>query len=308
MHQRVASLATASIIALGLTTSSATARADIEDWTVFEYRLPVMRQPRPQLGRVDWRLMSELRMAGRFNGIEQIYFRTGPLFWLTNWLFVGTHVSVWAIGQTNATLSAGNYQLQTEVRWDLEPNFFGRLGPITLNSRNRIEYRYFNTAAPQWRFRSQLRINLAPKDWVVMPFVMEEPLFDLSVQGFYQNRAHIGVGFQVLPNVRIDVAYMNRARYVASSNSWDVDHAAWVNVFVDVLNPPPPVHLGAEPVATTALNNASTTTTRTAPTAGPTLIPAAVSPESAAPPASPESSLDAPPSAPPSLTAPSQPR
>lgn len=299
VRERISIVVLGSLVGLTTTTVATTAHADIEDWTVFEYRLPVLRQPKPQFGRMDWRFLSELRLAGRYNGIEQIYFRTGPLAWLTNWMFVGTHISVWGLGQANSMLPAGNYQLQTEVRWDLEPNFFGRIGPFTVNSRNRIEYRWFNTAPAMWRFRSQLRVNLAPQGWVVMPFVMDEPLFDLNLgQGFYQNRAHIGVGFQVLPNVRIDVAYMNRARWVPSNSTWDDDHAAWINVFVDV-PVTPPASLGPTP-------NTPPNSTTTPAAVGPTPQPANSSAPSSAPTNTPSGAngapgtLDTPPTANPS--------
>jgi hypothetical protein len=297
------SLGLAAVVTAAVAMQSSTAHADGEHWTVFETRIPLMRQPRPQFGRMDWRLVSELRLAGRYNGIEQIYLRTGPLFWFTNWLFVGTHVAVF--GTTQSMLPSGAFPLQTEVRWDLEPNFFGRLGPITFNFRNRIEYRWFNNAAARWRYRGQLRVNLAPKDWVVMPFVMDEPLFDLSVDGFYQNRAHVGVGVQVLSNVRVDVAYMNRVRYVAGSTDWAMDHAGWINIFVDIPTVPAAPALSAA-TATAAGNTSAPAPASDTPTpnngaATPTVEPPATTPTTS--PASP-GSLDSPPVAPSSATAP----
>jgi hypothetical protein len=201
---------------------------------------------------MDWRVVTELRLASRYSGLEQSYLRAGPMLWLTPWLFVGTHISAWGTAQSGAM--AGSFSLQTEVRWDLEPTFFGRLGPVTLSSRNRVEYRWFNNAAPRWRFRSQLRVNLAPQDWVVMPFIQDEPLIDLSGDGLNQNWTHVGVGIQLQPNVRLDLAYMNRQRAVAGAQDWAIDHIGWVSLFVDIA-PATPSSLSA-----TDANNAARST------------------------------------------------
>ncbi len=72
-------------------------------------------------------------------------------------------------------MTANAFQLQTELRWDFERNFFGRLRPITLNSRNRIECRWFRSSPKRSRLRSQGPVNLAPEDWVVMPFAIANP-------------------------------------------------------------------------------------------------------------------------------------
>lgn len=296
MNGRSSRVAAATIsLALALAVQSRVAQADGEQWTSLEARIPILRQPRPQFGRVDWRIVGELRLAGRFSGIEQAYLRTGPLVWITNWLFVGTHIAVF--GNVQGQLASGAFPLQSEVRWDLEPNLFGRLGPITFNLRQRIEFRWFNNAEARWRYRPQLRVNFAPKDWVVMPFVMEEPLFDLSGAGFNQNRLHLGVGFQVQPHVRVDVAYLNRVRAVSGSPDWAIDHAGWINILVDV----PPLGPTTPAPIPSATSTNPTTPTPTTPSAQPQANPGAQAtpPPNATPLSANGTSLDSPPSVPP---------
>lgn len=214
-----------------------TARADGEAWAQFEYRLPVVQGPAPRWPRVDVRIYSEARFAGRADGINETFLRVGPLVYLTPWLFVATHA-------TASTLRASSGQHVFELRAELEPNLFGRLGPFTFNDRNRVEMRW-REAGVRWRYRNQLRVAYQPPGARVFPFVWDELLFDLSplpqgpsVTGLQQNRASAGLSVQLHPNVRFDVAYLLRSRREAASATeperWEHDHGAVVALFVDV--------------------------------------------------------------------------
>ncbi len=224
------------------------ARADWEIWMPVEVRVPVLRAPTPTLGRVDLRLISEARFSGRTEGLEQIFFRIGPVVYLTDFMFVGAHVSYSADALGGPT----PIRMEEEVRAELEPNFFGRLGVFTLASRNRLEYRWRQTFQ-RLRFRSQLRVNLAPRGWRVMPFLQGEALFDLTdtrrddpataasappAPQLGQVRTFAGVGLQLTSNVRLDVGFLMRVRQVAGPSvgtfSNTLDEGLWMQLFVDI--------------------------------------------------------------------------
>lgn len=220
------------------------ARADFEFWTPIEVRVGVVRAPSPTWPRVDLRLVSEARFATRFNGLAQLFFRVGPVVYLTPWMFIAAHGTV----LVDALSSAPPTRLEEEVRAELEPNFTGRLGPITVASRNRLEFRWRQTS-DRLRFRTQLRVNLAPVGWVVLPFVQDELLFDLwdsrvtatmptptgvsPTPGFNQNRTMVGVGLQVTNAIRVDVAAVIRVRQQPGLNDWALDVGPWIGLYVD---------------------------------------------------------------------------
>lgn len=226
----------------------ATARADWEIWMPVEVRVPVLRAPTPTWGRVDWRFISEARFSGRTEGLEQLFVRTGPAVYLTPFLFVGAHVTYLA----DALGGSPPIRMEQEVRAELEPTLFGRIGPVTLVSRNRLEYRWRQTFE-RTRFRTQLRVNLAPQGWRVMPFLQGELLFDLTdtrldnpvtaaavspTPGLGQVRGMAGVGLQLASNVRLDVGLLVRSRQVAATapGSFEstLDEGLWMQVFVDI--------------------------------------------------------------------------
>ena len=231
----------------------ATARADWEIWMPVEVRVPVLRAPSPTWGRVDWRFISEARFSGRTEGLETLFVRMGPAVYLTPFLFVAAHVTYLA----DALGGTAPVRMEEEIRAELEPTLFGRLGPITLVSRNRFEYRWRQTFE-RTRLRTQLRANLAPQGWRVMPFVQGELLFDLTdtrldnpataaavspTPGLGQVRAMAGVGLQLASNVRLDVGLLLRSRQVAVASApgtfaGTLDEGLWMQLFVDI----PPAH------------------------------------------------------------------
>lgn len=213
-----------------------------------EVRVPVLRAPSPTLGRVDLRLISEARFSGRNEGLEQLFFRIGPAVYLTPFMFVAAHVSYSA----DALGGAAPIRMEEEIRAELEPNFFGRLGVFTLASRNRLEYRWRQTFQ-RLRFRTQLRVNVAPRGWRVMPFLQGEALFDLAdtrrddpataasappAPQLGQLRGFAGVGLQVTTKLRLDVGFLMRLRQVsgASPGTFDntLDEGLWMQLFVDI--------------------------------------------------------------------------
>jgi Protein of unknown function (DUF2490) len=213
-------------IFVGATAWVSVGHADEEAWLWVENRVPVIRTEKPQYPRIDIRTFGDVRINNRSNGLAQSFLRVGPLFYLTSFLFVGLHGTIYA--DRNAS---GKFDQET--RFEIEPNFFGRLGAFTWNDRNRFEFRYRNDET-RYRYRNQLRINLAPKSWRNIPFVWDEVLVDLSGLGLNQNRAEIGVGRQLWPNIRLDAGFMLRSREDAKGRQ----HDGVLNLYLFVDVPP----------------------------------------------------------------------
>lgn len=214
----------ASLAALGVLAFAAPARADGEAWFWTENRIPIVTTTRPEFPRLDWRVISDFRFNQRSGGLHQAFFRTGPAFYPTNWLFIAVNGTVYADRQADG-------HFDQEARVELEPNLFGRLGAFTFNDRNRLEYRYRDTDE-RFRYRNQLRVNYAPRGARWLPYVWDEMLFDLSGLGFNQNRAEIGVARMLTPSIRLDVGYMFRSR--EAQGDWTHDHILNLFFFFDV--------------------------------------------------------------------------
>ncbi|WP_169927724.1 DUF2490 domain-containing protein [Labilithrix luteola] len=209
------------------------ARADGEVWIWTENRIPIVRTDTPGFPRLDWRLITDFRFNQRAGGLHQAFFRTGPAFYATDWLFMAVNGVVYADRQPDG-------RFLQEGRLELEPNLFGRFGDFTFNDRNRFESRW-REGNNRWRYRNQLRINYAPKGAKWIPFVWDEILVDLSGTGFHQNRFDVGIARMLTETIRLDVAYMLRSR--EDQGKWTNDHIFNLYFYFDVppkAAPPPP--------------------------------------------------------------------
>lgn len=215
---RALGMATAALAAM----APGVAKADGEVWLWSEQRLPLTGST-TAVPRVSLRVFADVRLSGRSEGLAQAFLRVGPLVHVTPWLFVGAHGTVYA-----DRLASG--QFAQELRAELEPNLFGRVGPFTFNDRNRLEYRY-RTTGERWRYRNQLRVNYAPPGARWIPFVWDELLVDLSGDGVHQNRAEIGLGRMLGDRSRVDVGYLFRSRLEAGQ--WHHDHILNLSVYVE---------------------------------------------------------------------------
>lgn len=215
------------LFVLLVTFAARAARADGEVWLWTEARVPIVRNPRPDFPRLDWRVISDVRLNTRSGGLAQLFFRTGPALYTTSWSFVALNGTVYS-----DRLLTGVHQ--QEARLELEPNFFVRIGDFTFNDRNRVESRW-REDTHRWRYRNQLRVSYAPVGAKWIPFMWDEMLFDLSGAGFNQNRAQVGLGRLLNATTRLDVGYMVRSR--EESTGWVHDHVLNVYLFYDVPKP-----------------------------------------------------------------------
>ncbi|MEB3222761.1 MAG: DUF2490 domain-containing protein [Candidatus Sericytochromatia bacterium] len=197
-------------VALGATP----ARADTGYWHWTEARLPLTARA-PGTGQpVVFRTFSDMRFFTGTPGLTMTFFRAGPLWTMAPWLVVGT--------QATAISLTGDPRFTQEYRAELEPTLLGGWGDFKIMDRNRLEYRmrFGSTSTAHFRYRNMLRINHAPAGAVWIPYVWNEPLVELGVDGF-QNRLEAGVGCQLARDVRVDLGVMWRARQ--ASGAWDQD-------------------------------------------------------------------------------------
>ncbi|APR80241.1 Hypothetical protein A7982_05588 [Minicystis rosea] len=219
------------LIGLAALLVSLPARADFETWIWTEIRVPLVRTEKPTFPRLDWRVFTDTRLNVRSGGLHQAFFRTGPLLYVSDWLFIGVHGTVYAdrLLKPAGNLQAGDFT--QEVRAELEPNFFWRLGDFTFNDRNRLEYRH-RSYEDRYRYRNQLRVNYAPIGAKWIPFIWDELLVDLSGKGVNQNRFDIGIGRMMSDQTRVDLGFMIRSR--KEDDGWKHDGVVNLYVYVDV--------------------------------------------------------------------------
>ncbi len=219
-----------------LSASAREARADSEAWLWVENRVPLLRKPKPEAGRIDLRVFGDFRANRRSEGLGVVFGRIGPLFFLTDWLFVGTHGSALGVRTED-----GRWQQQ--FRAELEPNFFFRLGDFAFNDRNRGEYRQREDARDFWFYRNMLRVSYAPLYARWIPYVFDEVLFNATVGEVAENRGSVGLGRMVGASTRVDLGYMVRSR---NESKWVHDHVINLYFFFDV---PRAAEAGERPAA-----------------------------------------------------------
>lgn len=193
--------------------ASPAALADTEVWSWVEARVPLSAEA-PITGQpVALRLFSDSRYGLRYPGLGWQFWRVGPLWSVAPGLMVGTHFTT--IGVQTAPGA-----FMQEYRAELEPNFFGRWGDFAWNDRNRLEYRW-RWNDQHFRYRNQLRVSCAPSGARWIPFAWEEAMIELNAEGFAQNRAELGVGYQLTDAARLDLGVMVRSR--AAAAGWEHD-------------------------------------------------------------------------------------
>ena len=113
----------------------------------------------------------------------------------------------------------------------------------------RLEHRWRQTFE-RTRARTEVRVNLTPPGWRLMPFLQagvalrphgharEQPREFPPTPGLNQVRGFVGVGLQVASNVRLDVGFLMRSRPVPAvvPGTFDpaLDEGLWLQLFVDV--------------------------------------------------------------------------
>ncbi|PKL77125.1 MAG: hypothetical protein CVV27_06735 [Candidatus Melainabacteria bacterium HGW-Melainabacteria-1] len=190
------------------------ASAEAEYWQAVDVQIPLDNPSQTWLYPDAFRAFTIAQLAPRFEGLGVLRFSVGPVWQLTPGLSLGIFGDVLAL-----QAPAGNPT--QEFRLNLEPLAKGRMGDdFGWVERVRLEYRHL-PAFQSWRVRNLARINwFWSEDWLA--FVSDEVFFEFP-GGFNQNRAMIGIGQQVAPGTRLELAYQARSRKGANEH-WDLDH------------------------------------------------------------------------------------
>lgn len=205
-----------------------------EVWALMEARVPVYGAP-GAIPRLALRFIGEFRFAGRSDGLYQGLFRTGPVIDVTDHLVLA--VNFVAAGDRTATGG-----LTREFRAELEPLFHQRLRLVQIMARQRVELR-FREKDTVVRTRFLGRLNFGPERWRLAPYLLEEIFFLLNEEGLNQSRTHVGLSIHIRDGMRVDVAYLLRARLQlraagfadpdpSPARWWYLDHGLLVNMVV----------------------------------------------------------------------------
>jgi hypothetical protein len=92
------------------------------------------------------------------------------------------------------------------------------LGKIRMQDRNRAE-KLFGIPHDPIRYRNKLVVDLGSEDDRWRPFVSDEVFYDFSQSLWSQNRAQIGLGRQMTPQLRLDGFFLERSVHKSDPTS-----------------------------------------------------------------------------------------
>jgi hypothetical protein len=96
-----------------------------------------------------------------------------------------------------------------------------KIGEMPWSNRTRIEYRDFDEKKDRWRLRNKLILDM-PFEIPVLnatPYIGDEVLFNLSENGYYQNRLYTGLKFKIAEDLKANLYYYWRK--AKKSSGWD---------------------------------------------------------------------------------------
>lgn len=215
------------------------ARASGEVWVWHEQQVRLDDGRGAYLPRTDFRFMSSTRFSGRAEGLELLLVRAGPIVHAAPWFAVATH-GVAVAGRTPGRT------FQQEYRWEIDLVPHTRLGDVVVSDRNRFEY-INRPGGAQTRYRQMLHVMYAPKATKWRPFAFHEFFLRVTDPGLQETWSAVGVGRVLTRGVRLDLAYMLRARYGARAG--ETDHVAWTMLVFGIPRAAPPPSAGPPPSA-----------------------------------------------------------
>ena len=145
---------------------------------------------------------------------EKLYYSdTGSLFANeTDIGFAYSGLADWLVLSWNFKYAEGNPTGDNWIR-EYRPHFNvtikDKIGNIPWSNRTRIEYRDFDEKKDHWRLRNKLLLDMPFKIPVLnaTPYVGDEVLFNLSENGFNQNRLYTGLKFNISKNIKANLYY-----------------------------------------------------------------------------------------------------
>jgi hypothetical protein len=162
----------------------------------------------------NWRWYTEVQMRLRNKGryIDQFLIRTAVLYDLND------QTSLW-LGYANVTYYPQDGEIFREHRiWQQILYNFKPICKINIQSRTRIEERFFeNSRITGYRMRQMLRITIPSYISTGLLLVAFDEAFlylnDTGYglkPGFDQNRAFVGINFELNNNMSLEVGYLNQ--------------------------------------------------------------------------------------------------
>lgn len=157
---------------------------------------------------------------------EKLYYNdTGSLFvHETDVGIAYSGLADWLTLSWNFRYAEGNPTGDNWIR-EFRPHFNvtvkDKIAGLPWSNRTRIEYRDFDEKKDHWRLRNKLLIDM-PFTIPVLhatPYVGDEVLFNLSENGFNQNRLYAGLKFKVADNLKANLYYYFLK--AQKSNGWD---------------------------------------------------------------------------------------
>ena len=94
---------------------------------------------------------------------------------------------------------------------------------FSLSNRTRIEYRYFDYQANQWRFRNKLDIKFPWKftRFQIQPMVSDEIFFKFNGIDLNENRLYAGFAFTLAKNLKGELCYIFRSTKNTGVCTWN---------------------------------------------------------------------------------------
>lgn len=197
--------------AFGWLLTTRSARADGQAWTGLEARVAVSDGRYGMPTHARW--ITEGRFGGPRDGLSFLLARGGPMWDLHRNVMLN-------VNGVQAVSSDARGVFTPETRLELEPNIRGRVGVFSTNIRQRSEVRWVSGEAT-YRHRAQLRVNLQPEGWRVVPYVSSE-IFIVTRLRVAEVRNVVGLSVLPTKHLRLDAGYMIRPRRV--EGDWDVSH------------------------------------------------------------------------------------
>lgn len=217
------------LTATALLHGPAQAETRYEFWAASEVQLTLSPETDPNLAWHDvipdrLRLYTEHQFFTDI-GLQQALYRVGPIWNLLPWLTYSMHL-------TSAVQPTSENQFNQEVRLEMEPTFRGAIFPELIPgfrwaNRHRFEYR-MRSDRQFWRYRTRLVLNYHFPDTPLTTFASNEFHFELNERGFNQNRAMLGVGWQINDSTQLSLGYLNRM--VLSDGQWNPEHGLVLNL------------------------------------------------------------------------------
>lgn len=224
------------LLLLGLVTSNNLLAGPKEDFQTWGTATAVgsLDVIHPDLSRYRYWLEGQGRFGNDTSQVSQGMLRTGLGYAL------GETVTMWLgyafipTDEPFVTVPFDEHRIWQQLLWNTQFSFG------SFSSRSRLEQRFMQTGDDVgWRYRQLVKISVPFSFAPSFSFVASDEVFvDLNktdwkaANGFDQNRAFAGIGYNFNKNIKTEIGYMNQ--YIRKKNAQDfVSHILSVNLYLN---------------------------------------------------------------------------